>query len=163
MDQVCKSFGAGVPGCGAKVRVLAAASLVVNAGEIVGIAGGPGSGKSTLLRCAAGMMRPEYGSVAWLATGSGSARAETHLPLYLDLRDTIPRGEIERAIASGARLLLVDHATPLLLDELRAAITRSQSLRLRGAIVIASRSSRELAMVASRVLVLSEGRLPGLS
>ena len=184
MGAVHKSFGAGVRGCGAVVRVLAGASLSVGAGEVVGVAGDAGAGKSTLLLCAAGRVRPERGSVAWHAvgagmvgagmvgagtvgagggaagagaTGNGAAGGGAHTALYLDLRDALQRREIARALAAEVALLLLDHASPVLLEELRGTISRSP--RNRSAIVIASRSRDELARIAARVLVIREGRL----
>jgi putative ABC transport system ATP-binding protein len=44
---------------------LAGAYLSVQAGEIVSVMGPSGSGKSTLLHCAAGLTRPDAGSVAY--------------------------------------------------------------------------------------------------
>lgn len=158
MGGVDKSFGAGVRGCSAEVRVLAGAALVVGAGEIVGVAGEPGSGKSTLLLCAAGRVRPERGSVAWYGLSAVAAGVRAHTPRYLDLRDAFERREMVRALEAEAGLLLLDHARPALLEELRVAIIRSPRRSVR-AIVIASRSSAELARVASRVLVMREGRL----
>ena len=158
MAGVCKSFGAGVLGCSAAVRVLAGASLVVRAGEIVGVAGEAGSGKSTLLLCAAGRVRAEWGSVTWHAMSAGAASAGVHPPLYLDLRDWLQRREVERALEGGVRLLLLDHATAAWLDELRGAIGRASRSRA-SAIVVAGRSGAELARVASRVLVMRDGHL----
>ena len=157
MRRVRKSFMAGVLGCCAEVRVLASASLVLSVGEIVGIAGEAGAGKSTLLLCAAGRGRPEDGRVTWPAASAGPARAEQQ-PLYLDLRGGLRLREIERALAAQVPILLLDHAAPALLGELRAVISRTHQ-RPGSAIVIASRSSAELARVASRVLVMHEGRL----
>ncbi|HET7550370.1 MAG TPA: hypothetical protein VFK04_03715 [Gemmatimonadaceae bacterium] len=158
MDRVHKSFGAGVRGCGARVRVLAGASLVVGVGEIVGVAGGAGEGKSTLLVCAAGSVRVERGSVSWPARSTGACGEGARRRLYLDLRDTRQCREIERAVAGGVPLLLLDHATPAILDELRAVVARMPR-PLGSAILVAGRSGAELARVASRVLVLREGRV----
>ncbi|MDQ6828148.1 MAG: ATP-binding cassette domain-containing protein [Gemmatimonadota bacterium] len=40
-------------------------SLVVRAGEAIALRGAPGAGKSTLLLCAAGLLRPDSGTVSW--------------------------------------------------------------------------------------------------
>ncbi|MFT6292788.1 MAG: thiamine transport system ATP-binding protein [Ilumatobacter sp.] len=45
------------------VAVLRAASLTVDAGEVVALLGPSGSGKSTLLRVIAGIIRPDSGSI----------------------------------------------------------------------------------------------------
>lgn len=58
-----KSYRSGVAGCSAAVRVLRRVNLDVTQGEIVGVAGAPGAGKSTLLLCAAGLLRPDAGTV----------------------------------------------------------------------------------------------------
>ncbi len=50
---------------GAEKVALDEVSLTLNQGEIVGIFGPSGSGKTTLLRIAAGLERPDSGSVRW--------------------------------------------------------------------------------------------------
>lgn len=65
MRGVWKSYQAGVRGCSATVSVLRGVQLDVQAGEIVGIVGAPSAGKTTLLMCAAGLLRPDEGSIAW--------------------------------------------------------------------------------------------------
>ncbi len=164
MEGVRSSYGAGGSGCSVVVRVLDGAALRVSAGEVVGIAGDPGAGKSTLLRCAAGIIRPERGRVRW-AVDDG--HGEAHLPqlLYLDLHGGVARCAIEDALACGVRLVLVDHAASAVLAELRSMLARSRHARggtlPASAIVVASRRSGDVARVASRVLVLRDGRLVG--
>ena len=65
MRGVSKSYQSGVRGCSATVSVLRDVDLSVFAGEVVTIAAGPASGKTTLLMCAAGLMRPDCGTVSW--------------------------------------------------------------------------------------------------
>jgi len=55
--SVHKSFG--------RTEALRGASLSVTAGEVVAVTGHSGSGKSTLLLCAAGVLRPESGTVSY--------------------------------------------------------------------------------------------------
>lgn len=62
---VSKHFRAGVPGCSASVEALRAVDIQVEAGEILGVTGPTGAGKSTLLLCAAGLLRPDIGTVRW--------------------------------------------------------------------------------------------------
>ena len=62
---VCKSYQAGIAGCSAAVAVLRDLDLDVAPGEMVAISSGVGAGKTTLLLCAAGMLRPDRGTVAW--------------------------------------------------------------------------------------------------
>lgn len=65
---VARSFRAGIRGCSANVSVLTDVNLTVDSGEIVGVIAGPGTGKTTLLLCAAGLLRPDVGSVRWFGT-----------------------------------------------------------------------------------------------
>jgi ABC-type multidrug transport system ATPase subunit len=65
LNQVCKTFRAGVRGCSAAVRVLDEFDIRIRAGECCGIAGGAGSGKSTLMLIAAGLIAPDRGVVRW--------------------------------------------------------------------------------------------------
>ena len=62
---VCKSYHAGITGCSASVAVLRDVDLDVAPGEMLAISSGAGAGKTTLLLCAAGMLRPDRGTVAW--------------------------------------------------------------------------------------------------
>ena len=62
---VCKSYQAGIAGCSASVAVLRDVNLDVAPGELLAISSGVGAGKTTLLLCAAGLMRPDRGTVAW--------------------------------------------------------------------------------------------------
>lgn len=65
VQDLAKRFRAGVVGCFASVDALRGVSFAVPAGEHVGLFGPAGSGKTTLLLCAAGIMRPDAGRVAW--------------------------------------------------------------------------------------------------
>lgn len=57
LAAVTKAFG--------RHQVLSQAWLQVRAGEVVGLIGANGAGKTTLLRIAAGLVRPDGGSVRW--------------------------------------------------------------------------------------------------
>lgn len=57
LASVTKAFG--------RHQVLNQAWLQVRAGEAVGLVGANGAGKTTLLRIAAGLVRPDGGSVRW--------------------------------------------------------------------------------------------------
>ena len=58
-----KSYYAGVPTCGARVRVLDEVSMQVRVGEVVAVVGAAGSGKTTLIRLANRMLAPDHGVV----------------------------------------------------------------------------------------------------
>lgn len=64
-QHLVKHYRAGVSGSSDVVRALDGVSVDVNEGEIVGVTGPRGAGKSTLLLCAAGLVRPDAGSVRW--------------------------------------------------------------------------------------------------
>ena len=62
---ITKSYTAGIRGCSATVHVLRDLDLDVSAAEIVALHAAPAAGKTTLLLCAAGLLRPDRGSIAW--------------------------------------------------------------------------------------------------
>jgi len=68
MRGVWKSYRAGVRGCSAAVSVLRNVDLDVSAGDIVGVLARAAAGKTTLLMCAAGLLRPDQGSISWLGS-----------------------------------------------------------------------------------------------
>jgi ABC-2 type transport system ATP-binding protein len=59
-------------------RVLAACSLGVDAGEIVGLVGENGTGKSTLVRSLLGFIRPDHGRI-WLHPSVGYCPQDDYL------------------------------------------------------------------------------------
>lgn len=63
--QLVKHYRAGQRGRFDIVRALDGVTLHVDEGEIVGLAGARGAGKSTFLLCAAGLVRPDAGSIRW--------------------------------------------------------------------------------------------------
>jgi len=65
IHALAKRFHVGVPGCSGTVEVLSGVDLVVDEGELVEVVGSAGSGKSSLLLCAAGLLRPDGGRIAW--------------------------------------------------------------------------------------------------
>ena len=68
VDRLTKQYRAGPRGRTEVVRALDAVSICADRGDILGITGGRGSGKSTLLLCAAGLVRPDAGTVAWFGS-----------------------------------------------------------------------------------------------
>jgi ABC-type multidrug transport system ATPase subunit len=74
---VSKTYSAGIRGCSATVRVLHDLDLDVCAGEIVAVHVMPAAGTTTLLMCAAGLLRPDRGSISWFGS---SARRDRSAP-----------------------------------------------------------------------------------
>ena len=147
MEGVHRSIAAGVPGCLARMRVLAGVTLRVGAGELVAIIGAPGAGKSVLLQCAAGLARCDTGGVSW--RGDAAAAAGRCYARAADLCEPHVR-----ARAGRASLLLLDDA-----DGARAAAVAA-AWRARGVTVVAAaRDGRHLAEQGARILELRCGSL----
>lgn len=64
VENLWKSYSAGVRGCSARVWALRSCSLHVALGERVAIVGGPGAGKTTLLQCIAGTRKADAGQIS---------------------------------------------------------------------------------------------------
>ncbi len=160
MRDVGKMYVAGYGGCRAAVRALGGVSLRIDAGEIVELAGPRGAGKTTLLLCAAGLLRPDRGSVAWPAAPLAAASPiRAGYAMYVALRDgqSSLGDSFARYADSGARLVLVD-----LGDVTRAgsalAIDALDAIRGRGAAIVISSRAPCLA-AATRLVLLERGRL----
>ncbi len=78
IEDLWKSYAAGVLRCSARVWVLRGCALHVLAGEHVAIVGGRGAGKTTLIRCVQGLLRADRGRIA------------THAPLQVIDDDMAP-------------------------------------------------------------------------
>lgn len=144
VENLWKSYGAGVRGCSARVWALRGCSLTVHAGERVAIAGRPGAGKSTLLHCLAGLRAADAGRIQ---SGFGSIIYSALLPVG------VPPGRDE-----GPLLYLVD-------DVARASDLETQLAFLgdrRAALVIATRHIAAVTPLVNRVLTLRDGRLAAL-
>lgn len=63
IENLWKSYSAGVRGCSARVWALRGCSFTLGSAERIAIVGARASGKSTLLRCIAGELRPDAGTV----------------------------------------------------------------------------------------------------
>lgn len=158
MDGVRKSFRAGVPGCSITVRVLGGVSLRLRIGEVVGVAGAAGTGKSALLLCAAGLLQPDKGTVSWFGLGTGHAAAPGGLAEYFPAGSASSAIGLERAVRSGARLLLIDHVSPASLGTLSGVIAQL-ARRYRAAFLVACRDRDALRRLEVRTLDLRGGRL----
>lgn len=173
-----KTWRAGAGGCNAHVHALRGIDLLVRPGEMVAVTGPPGAGKTTLLLCAAGLARPDAGTVT--IAGCGASPDARRRALYLDAAATTaaitPRIATRRASepavrepASAAarqapetRLLLVD-ALDGAEDPLHVA-GRLRALSAGGVAIVAAARERVPAIVAlhaagARVLRLADGRL----
>jgi ABC-2 type transport system ATP-binding protein len=169
-------------------QVLNQAWLQVRAGEVVGLIGANGAGKTTLLRIAAGLVRPDGGSVRW----SPSQRDERPRIRYYGGEMTLPPSVPARRWASlfdvaiddrrrigdlsrgsrqlfGLRVLLSgDEADLVLLDEPWEGLDPDGSAWLtdtvRGwqsagaAILVSSHRLHDLDSVCTRFLLLESGR-----
>ena len=82
LENVHKTWRAGAAGCSAHAHALRGVDLVVAGGELVALTGADGAGKSTLLLCAAGLARPDAGSV--IVAGSRALPDALRSALYLD-------------------------------------------------------------------------------
>lgn len=135
IENVWKSYSAGVRGCSARAWVLRGCSLHVELGERVAIVGARGSGKSTLLQCIAGARRTDAGSV--------NARLPVHgclsTPLTVAAVSTYP---------SGPALLLVDGVSSRLLPA-----------NWDGSILVSSHDVASAYPFVDRVLLLRDGHL----
>ena len=179
-----KSYRSGVPGCCAAVRVLRRVDLEVTPGEVVGVVGGPGAGKSTLLLCAAGLLRPDAGTVErpragvyvavfppayrWMAVlDMISLIARAHRPDAV--RAALDRVDLGRDLAHPVGTLSPDASARLHIACLLVTLpvlalvdgpisTRIGLLPPAGVtVMLAARDARAVASCATRVVVLADG------
>ena len=179
LESLAKSFHAGFPGCVASARVLECVNLRLSAGEVVGVAGAPGAGKTTLLLCAAGLLRPDGGRVRWFGGDAARPNAAASAIVFVGSQPARPAPRL-REPAAGARwtvgnTMSADDAPArvVLADDpplLRDARPGSGFARLLGdfaaaggAVLLTSRDPEALATVATRILLLREGRLVAAS
>ena len=171
ITSLSKSFRAGARTCSAHVSVLRDLDLALWPGEIVALEGARASGRSTLLGCAAGVLKPDSGSVLWL----GVRTAQPELVAYASSRAShhsrVPsfhgteRGALYAAITAAAapgrtRLLLVDDLDTAEPIERRLVLPLVRAHALAGAAVLFA-ASEELAALplVTRAVTLSNGVL----
>jgi ABC-2 type transport system ATP-binding protein len=180
LAAVTKAFGSR--------QVLNQAWLQVRAGEAVGLIGANGAGKTTLLRIAAGLVRPDGGSVRWSAITSDEEARIQYYGGEMTLPSSVParrwaslfkvriddRRRIGRLSRGGRQMLGLrvllsgDEADLLLLDEPWEGLDPEGSAwltdtvrrwRSRGAaLLISSHRLYDLDSVCTRFLLLDNGR-----
>ena len=176
LSAVSKSFGSH--------QVLNQAWLQVRRAEVVGLVGANGAGKTTILRMAAGLIRPDQGSVRWetspvrLHYFAGEATLPPHVTarrwasLFGVASDEKRRiGTLSRGTRQMLGLGIALHGPPpdlLLLDEPWDGLDPPAAHRLSdairdwsaagSAILISSHRLHDLDDVAMRFVVLEHGR-----
>jgi hypothetical protein len=141
--RLCKSYVAGLGRCWARVHVLRAASLALEAGERVVVVGPPGSGKTTLLHCLTGLRRPDHGSVRW--------HAGVEVPYRLC-------ADPPRVTGAGHALVIVDlPGDPWSAGHWMEPLQADGAAR--GGWLVFAREAGALGGLADRVLALRDGRL----
>jgi ABC-type sulfate/molybdate transport systems ATPase subunit len=133
VENLWKSYSAGVRGCSVRVWALRSCSLRLTLGERVAIVGAPGAGKSTLLECIAGTRRADAGQISALLPMRCVQGAEWR--------------ERDGRLAAPSLLLL---------DGVDA-----QAIRYfrHGSLVVTSRDVASVYSLVDRVLLLRDGRL----
>jgi ABC-2 type transport system ATP-binding protein len=130
IHRLVKHYRAGPRGNSEIVRALDGVTLSIDRGEIVGVTGPRGSGKSTLLLCAAGLVRPDAGRIAWFgapveppALPPGIAYVPQRssyysfltvreaLEYYATLHDLGSRDRASQVDSAVREVALADHAT----------------------------------------------------
>jgi ABC-type multidrug transport system ATPase subunit len=180
LAAVTKAFG--------RHQVLNQTWLQARAGEVVGLIGANGAGKTTLLRIAAGLVRPDGGSVRWCGVQDDQpARiryygGEMTLPPSMSARrwaslfgvsvdERRPIGHLSRGTRQllGLRVVLAgEEADLLLLDEPWEGLDPEGSAWLTdtvrrwrtggAALLISSHRLYDLHSVCTRFLLLESGR-----
>jgi len=176
ITALAKSFFAGTPTCSARVRVLRDLDLALWPGEVVALVGRDGSGRSTLLRCAAGLLRPEAGSICWFGARACPHERVAYVSAVVaptPSRDTLRCNELRdrggsgalyaavaRALEQGVRILLVDDLPCVGALERRLVLALFQRCAHSGTcIVFAASDELVCATVVSRVVALDDGAL----
>ncbi|MDQ2668828.1 MAG: ATP-binding cassette domain-containing protein [Gemmatimonadota bacterium] len=137
VENLWKSYTAGVRGCSARVWALRSCSLHVALGERVAIVGSPGAGKTTLLQCIAGTRRADAGQIS------------AALPMRC--------GTLGEWCEQDSRTFA---PSLLLLDGVEAGAIRYFR---QGSLVVTSRDVASVHGHVDRVLLLRDGRLATLT
>jgi branched-chain amino acid transport system ATP-binding protein len=149
VDRLGKRFGGFV--------ALDGVSLVVSAGERVGLIGPNGSGKSTLVNCLCGTLVNEAGTVRF--EGRNLARYSAHQRTRLGMARSfqLPRPFASMTVGDNLKvpLLYTIHARGHVLGEAEIKIRCEELLTLVGLADCARRSPRDLTQVDMRKLELA--------
>jgi len=137
VDNLWKSYAAGVVGCSARVWALRGCSFEIGFGERVAIVGSRGAGKTTLLRCISGERRMDAGHI------------DVTLPIRRWYSDQA--GEDRARMTSSGLLLVDDQELPVMLR------------RLDGTMIVASRDVASVRSLVDRILLLRDGRISPLT
>lgn len=117
-----KRYRAGVAAWGASIDALRGMDLELAHGELLGLLGPNGAGKSTFLLCAAGLLRPDGGTLSWF----GSSRYPFGRPpgvAYVPERSLYPRFlSVREALEFYA--MLHELSGPERAERVRAALDR---------------------------------------
>ena len=175
LAAVTKRFGS--------VQVLAQAWLQVRASEAVGLVGANGAGKTTMLRIAAGLVKPDAGSVRGVESSSGLRYFGGEMTLPRDVRgrqwaslfgvsshERRPLGALSRGSRQlyGLRIMLAGQADLVILDEpwegldpagagwLTETLQRRRDLGT--SLLLSSHRLHDLVEVCSRFVLLEGGR-----
>jgi ABC-type sulfate/molybdate transport systems ATPase subunit len=170
ITSLSKSYRAGAAGCSARVSVLRDVDLALWPGEMVALEGAWASGRSTLLKCAAGLLRPDAGSIFWFGARVAPRDSIAHVSASAahPSRERSSNGcecgalyaALNAALARSARLLLVDDLPSAGALERRLVLSLLQRHALAGATVLFA-ATEELAAApcVSRVVSLANGAL----
>jgi predicted ABC-type transport system involved in lysophospholipase L1 biosynthesis ATPase subunit len=158
-----KRFHAGAGSCRASLAVLRGIDLTLEPSELVAVTGARGAGTSTLLLCAAGLLLPDAGEIAWFGKRprAGAVERARYIAASVPNRfkpPNVPPASITRSAVARrvSPILLVD--APFGLDAMaRAWLARRRTLG--DAILLATRAEALVARDADRVLQLRDGLL----
>ncbi len=151
---VAKGFRAGVAGCTATSRVLEHVDLAVFPAECVALQGKRGAGKTTLLLCAAGLMRPDGGTVHHGGASTNATACTVH---YVASRNELVW---HRPKCRAPTILLIDDEGS---EGVAPWTTEMDSLldrvRCEGGAALIVGNAAALQGVATRTFHLARGRL----
>lgn len=166
VSALTKVYRSGLGGCTASVEALRGMDLAVEEGELVGLLGPNGAGKSSLLLCAAGLLRPDSGRVAWFGRtdwpggkppGIAYAPERSMYHRFLTARETLEFCATLHELSAGDRTRRVDEVLELV--DLAAHAGKRVSQMSRGMV---QRLGIAQALIGRPRLLLLDETLSGL-